>query len=248
MKQDGGKRVVDQYPCSTKKSSNSIKRHGYLEHLEGLNSIQPLYVPKYTDMGFEKIKLSDEVFDKIKNTWNSEFEWPLSDEFKEIELDVIHNINNKIKTKSYLIANHVLNSYLHDNLKHILEDWSGEELQLTSVYGVRVYPDGSMLKRHVDKYQTHIISAIINVDQKVNEPWPLQIYDDYGILHEVFLEPGEMCMYESARVVHGREKPLNGDYFANIFIHCKPIFWDEFELSIWEKDMRKKVKKNEKKA
>ena len=226
--------MVDQYPCSTKKSSNSIKRHGYLEHLEGLNSIQPLYVPKYTDMGFEKIKLSDEVFDKIKNTWNSEFEWPLSDEFKEIELDVIHNINNKIKTKSYLIANHVLNSYLHDNLKHILEDWSGEELQLTSVYGVRVYPDGSMLKRHVDKYQTHIISAIINVDQKVNAPWPLQIYDDYGILHEVFLEPGEMCMYESARVVHGREKPLNGDYFANIFILKTLLFIKIFFMIIFK--------------
>lgn len=214
-----------------------IKKH---THLERLNSIQPSYLPKYTEMGFEKIKLTDEMFNRIKNTWNDKFKWPLNNDFKEIEIDAIQN-NNKNIVKSHLIVDDELNFYLHDNLKSILGEWSGEELEPTYVYGTRVYTDGSMLESHVDRYQTHIISAIINVDQKVNEPWPLQIYDDYGILHEVFLEPGEMLMYESSRLVHGREKPLNGDYFANIFVHYKPVFWDEFELPMWEQDMLKEL-------
>lgn len=39
----------------------------------------------------------------------------------------------------------------------------------------RTYTNGSVLAMHVDTLQTHVVSAIINVDQDVAEPWLLKI-------------------------------------------------------------------------
>ena len=36
---------------------------------------------------------------------------------------------------------------------------------------------------------------------------------------EIFLKPGEMALYESAVVPHGRQFPFNGDFFDNLFVH-----------------------------
>ena len=70
--------------------------------------------------------------------------------------------------------------------------------------------------------RTHVISAILNIKQKVDSDWPLQIYDHDGRLHEVTLKEGEMVWYESAKMVHARAVPLNGSYFENIFVHYMP--------------------------
>ena len=70
--------------------------------------------------------------------------------------------------------------------------------------------------------RTHVISAILNIKQKVDSDWPLQIYDHDGRLHEVTLKEGEMVWYESAKMVHARATPLNGSYFENIFVHYMP--------------------------
>ena len=72
--------------------------------------------------------------------------------------------------------------------------------------------------------RTHVISAILNIKQKVDSPWPLQIYDNDGKLHEITLEPGEMVWYESARLIHGRVKKLNGTYYENVFVHYMPKY------------------------
>ena len=69
---------------------------------------------------------------------------------------------------------------------------------------------------------THIISAIINVAQKVNKPWPLHIMDHGQKHHKVYLNPGEMVWYESSILPHGRPDPLDGDYYDNLFVHYYP--------------------------
>ncbi len=47
---------------------------------------------------------------------------------------------------------------------------------------------------------TKVVSAIINVGQDVGEhPWPLDILDHSGEAHKVYLEPGDLVWYESAR-------------------------------------------------
>ena len=120
-----------------------------------------------------------------------------------------------------------LRKEIHDSLKPQLETWSETKLIPTFVYGIRVYKKGSVLISHRDKLKTHIISAIINVDQVVDEDWPLIIEDNYYRKHHVFLNPGEVIFYESARLDHGRPLPLKGNKSANIFCHFMPVNMEE---------------------
>ena len=45
---------------------------------------------------------------------------------------------------------------------------------------------------------SHIISAIINVGQRVDDPWPLDIMDHEFNIHQIFLQPTDILWYESA--------------------------------------------------
>jgi len=50
---------------------------------------------------------------------------------------------------------------------------------------------------------------------------------------EIPLKPGEMILYESAKVLHGRMKPFKGRFYDNVFVHFKPsrIWYDkEFNM------------------
>ena len=88
---------------------------------------------------------------------------------------------------------------------------------------MRKYTRGARLDAHLDHMKTHVVSAILNINQKVDSDWPLQIFDHQGELHHVMLKAGEMIWYESAKLVHGRSIPFNGTSFENIFIHFMPL-------------------------
>ena len=118
-----------------------------------------------------------------------------------------------------------LNDRLLTELHAVHEEWSGLSLKPAACYGVRVYQPRSYLYVHVDHARTHIVSSTICVDSQTNTPWPLVIEDDAGNLHDVSIEPGEMVFFEGARLKHGRPHPLNGDYYASIFVHYTPVNW-----------------------
>ena len=59
---------------------------------------------------------------------------------------------------------------------------------------------------------------ILQIDQKVDNEWPLTVIDHKGKKDKIYLKKGEMVVYESAKVI-GRQLPLDGDYFENLFIH-----------------------------
>ena len=50
----------------------------------------------------------------------------------------------------------------------------------------------SSLIAHLDKPWSHVISAILNIGQEVEEDWPLFIKDHDDRSHKVVLRPGEM--------------------------------------------------------
>ena len=95
-----------------------------------------------------------------------------------------------------------------DGLLGPAEAWSGVLLEHTATYGVRRYTNNSWLVAHTDRLGTHVISAIMNLGQEVEEDWPLYIKDHEGESHQVVLAPGQMVWYESARLVHGRMEHL----------------------------------------
>lgn len=108
-----------------------------------------------------------------------------------------------------------------DAAKVTIEQWTGMEQKPTSMYGIRKYTNGAILAPHVDRLPL-VSSCIINVDQDVDEPWPLEVYDRNGNAVNVTMEPGDMVLYESGSLIHGRPFPMKGRYYANIFIHFEP--------------------------
>jgi len=104
----------------------------------------------------------------------------------------------------------------------IVQEWTKQEkMKTSSLYGIRVYEEGAILAPHVDRLPL-VSSAIINVDQDVDEPWPLEVIGHDGKAYNVTMEPGDMVLYESHSVLHGRPFPLKGRFYANVFIHFAP--------------------------
>jgi hypothetical protein len=117
-----------------------------------------------------------------------------------------------------------LRYYWQNRLKELVEQWSGIELEVTDMYGLRQYEDGARLLTHVDRQETHAASLIINIEQhSMREPWPVEIFDFANRLHEIDMSPGDIVYYESARCLHGRNRPLSGGYYVNLFAHYRPI-------------------------
>ena len=84
----------------------------------------------------------------------------------------------------------------------IVSEWTGQDLEGSSVYGIRVYKEGAMMAPHVDRLPL-ICSAIINVAQDIDEDWPLEVIGHDGIAKNVTLEPGDLLLYESHSILHG---------------------------------------------
>lgn len=120
-----------------------------------------------------------------------------------------------------------------EELQPIHEAWSKTKLIANNAYGLRVYRNQSNLQMHVDQSSTHIISSILHVGHDPDgEPWPLVIEDLHGNTHEVFLESGDMILYESSKCFHGRPKRYNGKWYSSIFTHYYPEDWDAEKVDI----------------
>lgn len=113
-------------------------------------------------------------------------------------------------------------------MREILQWWTGLRLKHTSTFGVRIYRRGSALIDHVDRMDTHLASAVIQIDQKVDPDggWPLELLLPDRTVAEVYTQPGEIILYEGAWLRHGRPMRFKGDEFANVFSHFAPLDWD----------------------
>merc|ERR1719414_1424123 len=110
----------------------------------------------------------------------------------------------------------------------VMEWWTKTHLRHSETFGVRVYRRGSMLVDHLDRQETHVASAVLQVGQKTDEDggWPLEvIHPQQPGRKEVYLQPGQMVLYEGARITHGRPMRFKGEEFGNIFAHFAPFTW-----------------------
>ena len=119
-----------------------------------------------------------------------------------------------------------------DRLKPIHSAWSGVELEGAIAYGLRIYREGATLSMHQDQTGTHVISSILHVDHDpMGDPWPLVIEGFDGTTNEVYLEPGDLLLYESSKCIHGRPKRFNGAWYSSLFIHYHPTWWDAKQVA-----------------
>jgi len=191
---------------------------------------QPQSMQNYTKVGFKKIKAPESLFQMIQEFWNkNKHEWTKGDQYKE-NWPVGNTYTNHWSAMTYITSiednrlrggGYNLKQKIWNAARDTLQEWTGEELTQCSLYGVRTYTEGAILASHVDRLPL-VSSAIINVDQDVDEPWPLEVIGHDGIAHNVTMDVGDMVLYESHSIVHGRPFPLKGRSYSNIFIHFEP--------------------------
>jgi len=191
-----------------------------------MNLRQPESVVNYTDIGFKKIKAPPKVFKAIKEFWEA------NKGREEVEEWFAGNTyTNHWESPTWMLdvgdenlagGGPKLKNLIWEAARHSLQEWTGQELTPTSLYGIRKYQTGAILATHVDRLPL-VTSAVINVAQDVDEPWPLEVYGHDGRAYNVTMEPGEMILYESHSVLHGRPFPLKGKFYANAFIHFEPV-------------------------
>lgn len=133
---------------------------------------------------------------------------------------------NKTKVCNINDAGEAFIKRVGDESQGILEEWSGEPLWPGEMNGIRIYSEGALLVPHID-VTPNIISAIVVVDQDdaaSTTTFPLEVYSHDGVAHNITTRAGDMILYESATVIHGRPFPLKGSsYMANAFLHFQPL-------------------------
>lgn len=190
-----------------------------LETRMALSDVQSHFVPSLTKEGFYKDRLPPTTFARVTKFYKENYNTSMTNE----EYDGGPLYNQRTIPTYHTPLPHRLQNDIFMELKDLMEVWAGGmKLKGTSCYGVRTYSPGSYLHLHVDTAQTHVISGIVNVAQEVSKPWPLEILDHKGKLHEVNMDPGDLLFYESAKLLHGRPQPLEGQFYANIFVHYVP--------------------------
>jgi hypothetical protein len=189
-----------------------------------LNEEQPKYTPQYTPYGYEVATLPVRAWKALRGFWDQNRHKMTVEKQQHGD----NHMNYWISPTYVLYLPPEIETILVEEIRPLLEKWIGNvPLEFTSFYGIRVYTNNSVLLNHVDRGVTHAISAIIQIDQKVTEDWLLEVWGNDGKKNFLKLLPGQLAFYESARIVHGREIPLNGDYFANAFIHFRPkVGWN----------------------
>ena len=181
------------------------------------------FLPIFHPIGFEKVRMQLDCVNAIKR-------W-IVDHDNEWTDEVLNNSQLELGMKSkYLNIHNVpaeLLNDLRDTFNDILVKWIEYKTQLvhTATYGIRKYLRGSHLANYYDKKNTHVISAIIHLDDVSDKPWNLYIEDHHFRPHNVTMEYGDIVLYESTTCLHGRPEPFEGDSHCNMYVHFKPEKW-----------------------
>eukprot|EP00567_Pseudictyota_dubia_P003424 CAMPEP_0197435174 /NCGR_PEP_ID=MMETSP1175-20131217/2804_1 /TAXON_ID=1003142 /ORGANISM="Triceratium dubium, Strain CCMP147" /LENGTH=518 /DNA_ID=CAMNT_0042964137 /DNA_START=43 /DNA_END=1599 /DNA_ORIENTATION=- len=177
----------------------------------------------FTKLGFGMGRLPDDLFASMGAFYYNNNDYRVLEEWNKAKGPHINRWENDV---FFIQGPWKLKLVWQTYIKDLVEKWANTELENTSLYGLRRYEEGSRLLSHVDKVNTHAASVIINVAQgNVTQPWPVEVYDHADRLHEVVMEPGDIVYYESAKCLHGRNRPLRGEgaYYVNMFSHYRPV-------------------------
>mmetsp|Transcript_16484 Transcript_16484/g.38112 ORF Transcript_16484/g.38112 Transcript_16484/m.38112 type:complete len:516 (+) Transcript_16484:72-1619(+) len=196
------------------------------------NQEQPRSMINMTSTGFRKMKAPPELAKLLSDFWE------INNEHKKVEYWGEGDLyTNHWAAPTYLVSveddglvgsGERLKKAIWNAAIDGIAEWTGgvAKIRPVSLYGIREYTEGAVLSPHVDRVPL-VSSGIVNVAQDVDEPWPLEVYDRNGHAVNVTMEPGDMILYESHSLIHGRPFPLKGRFYANIFIHFEPYDgWD----------------------
>lgn len=183
----------------------------------------------YTALGFAKLRAPKAAYHVARSFWDKHQtkstteNWPPGNTYVNNWLSPTKMVS--FEDQRFQPEGLKAKQVIWDSVRPVLEAWTGQRLKPTSLYGIRVYEKDAVLATHVDRLPL-VTSAILQIDQDVEEPWPIEVVGHDGLAYNVTLEPGEMALYESHTVLHGRPRPLRGNFFANVFVHFIPVAAD----------------------
>ena len=205
-------------------------------------TVHSAFSPNFTEFGWGLTKaptsLVDALLENLMNGLEHAKDLPVEENGYSEDDEEYEDVQQKRDEENPLdaplmIPNEHLNERALAELLPIHEAWSGVKLRGNNAYGLRVYRNQSNLQMHIDESASHIISSILHVGHDPNgEPWPLVIEDFHGNTHEVYLETGDMLLYESSKCFHGRPTRYNGKWYSSLFTHYHPVDWDADQVSL----------------
>lgn len=208
-----------------------------------LDLAQMRFIKNFTSTGWSTAKLDPGVHSEVVQRWKAfgdqaSDEGAMSGGLAPLYIDGQRDLWNYGEHLPGDLWNRMLNS-----IRGEISSWTGlpnKEIEFTMAYGARVYRNGSVLREHVDVLETHVLSAVyciaIEGEEKDQEPWYLGAHPDLlGQDARVDLRPGQLFLYESAKVPHGRRGTFRGDKYAAIFVHFRPRSWNlrRFDRVYW---------------
>lgn len=190
-------------------------------------------LPKVSEKGYKIIDIPADALELIKEAYEAVKDSKKEETFAGKETIIPgHGVTSDILS---LDAIPELRGRIHEILKPIHEEFAKEPIEPTYIYGIRSYNKGAKLVQHRDRIATHQISSIILVEKNLacgcgykefGADWGLEVQTHSGNWETVYLEPGQMVLYESAVCSHGRDKPFEGKYYRNMFVHYKLSNWE----------------------
>lgn len=218
-KEDVEGRVQGTYGFLPNETRGSIRKayqvldEGYVDHIP--------QIPHLTPQGFLLMQQTEAMRQVLGEFWAAHNTTSRVKVHEPIA-GFYSNVHSVMMSKLDLDEFPDIRTKIVKEMQKVLEWWTRLRLRHTSTFGIRVYKGGSMLINHVDRHDTHLASAVIQVGQEAEKGWPLELLTPSGLPLEVYLQPGQMVLYEGARVFHGRPMRFVGKSFANIFSHFSP--------------------------
>jgi len=191
------------------------------------NNHAPQAIPSFAN-GFQKFPLPQQMWNELLRFLDKNFHRTHMEEFSISQTQM--NYFEKPTRLIYLDWNARLRDMLaRKYVLPMIQEWSGiQDLELTAFYGIREYVNGSWLRGHVDRLDTHALSATMTLRiDGAHDEWPLEVITMDGTREAITTEPGTIVLYESATIVHGRPKIFNGDKYYAAFVHFRPRNFDE---------------------
>ena len=118
------------------------------------NLHQPPAMKNYTKLGFQKIRAPDKLYKLLKDFWDANRdkavdEWEEPSSFHnlwEVPTQMVPLEETRLQG-----GGKNLSAAVWDAARDILQEWTGQTLVGSSVYGIRVYYNQSILTPHVDR-------------------------------------------------------------------------------------------------
>jgi hypothetical protein len=252
---------LGQVPLDLPPVTEPVRLNPVAMDLVRLNAVQPPMVPPLAPVGFKLVDLPTDLAAQLKQYMQGQLK-----AVKDVPKDLgAPDARSRIISKDAddVFHSRVTNMPQHlkksisDHFEKAIGEWIGMPLTYSAGFGARTYLRNATFAAHVDRYDTHVASAIVNLaqvrwdpwhsclvppvplpqraprdsaggGQDVDVDWPVVITDHSGVAHSVPLHAGQALMYESARCLHSRPHPLQGRWYSNFFIHFRPQGWEEY--------------------